>query len=178
LSGEEDWDNSQFPQTVYTNMYENIVHVGHPSVFLGNVIAECDKECCDNYKSEQSGKCRPLSGMDEKSCNSKYLGFLKSFFLYFYAWFLSFFNYDEQVDECGLNSAECGKVGKMEDCDDKNECPKKSEDPLIGHDLGNPLVNLSIMTLRGVNVLSFRALMILEPLIHYLAMHISANLCL
>ena len=25
LRGEEDWDNSQFPQTVYTNMYEHIV---------------------------------------------------------------------------------------------------------------------------------------------------------
>jgi len=108
-------------------MYKNI---GHPSVFLGNVIAECDKECCDNNKSEQSGKCRPLSGMDEKSCNSKYLGFVKSFFLYFYVWFLSFFNYDVQVDECGLNSAECGNVGKMEDCDDKNECPEKSEEPI------------------------------------------------
>ena len=162
-------------------MYENIVHVGHPSVFLGNVIAECDKECCDNNKSEQSGKCRPLSGMDEKSCNSKYQGFVKSFFLYFYAWFLSFFNYDVQVDECGLNSAECGKVGKMEDCDDKNECPKKSEEPIDWSRFRQPPGKLEyndIARCECTLIQSFDDLKASRALVHYLAMHISADLCL
>ena len=44
--------------------------------------------------------------MDEKFCNSKYLVFLKSFFLYFYVWFLSFF----KNDECVLNYDECNNV--------------------------------------------------------------------
>ena len=59
-------------------MYTNIVKVEDTSVYLLNGNKKSDNECANeqNEKSdnecgnEQSGKC-----VDEKFCNSKYLGF-------------------------------------------------------------------------------------------------------
>ena len=120
---EEDWDFPKFPETVYTEMYEKIVEVRHPSDFLGKGEDVRDSECPEKNVSEvdcDEEMAQNVKGMDEKYCQAKFFGFFKSFLFYFYVCFQFFFNNAVQVDECGLNSAECGNVVKREDF----ECPE------------------------------------------------------